>query len=134
MRPSILIFCRYYLPGVRAGGPIVTISNFIELVADQYDFKVVTGDRDHGDQESYQEIEQEVWHELGRANVCYTPPGIKRYITFIKIIRKAAPDYIYLNSLFDIHLHSIYSYLFFFAPNKNCRRASRRAKCRCAAD
>ena len=42
-KPLVLIFCDYFWPGYRAGGPITTLRNTVKQLNDVYDFKVVTG-------------------------------------------------------------------------------------------
>src|SRR4051812_11201747 len=47
-KPCILTFSRFYLPGFRAGGPIRSISRLVECLGDEFQFRIVTADRDAG--------------------------------------------------------------------------------------
>ena len=47
-RPIILSFAGHYLPGYKAGGPIRSIANMVDQLGDEFDFRIVAGDRDLG--------------------------------------------------------------------------------------
>jgi hypothetical protein len=48
-KPTILILNEYYLPGYKAGGPIRSISNLVSWLGDDFNFKIITTDRDYLD-------------------------------------------------------------------------------------
>lgn len=50
---TVLTFARYYLPGFKAGGPIRTLSNMVEALGDEFDFRIVCSDRDFMDRAAY---------------------------------------------------------------------------------
>ena len=56
----MLIFCDYFWPGYRAGGPITTL-NTVKQLNDVYDFKVVTRDHDYLSDIPYEQIELDSW-------------------------------------------------------------------------
>ena len=68
-QPIILVFCDYYLPGYKAGGPVRSISQLVGALGKEFSFKVVTRDRDLGDDDSYPGIETaDLVREIGRAS------------------------------------------------------------------
>src|SRR5262249_16327598 len=89
----------WYLPGYKAGGPIRTISNLIELLGVEFDFFVLTRDRDFGDRASYPDLAKDAWTQIGTARVLYAAD--LSLSSFRRCIREIQPDIIYLNSFFS---------------------------------
>ena len=50
---KILTFIGWYLPGYRGGGPTRTLANMVDRLGDEFEFKIVTSDRDSKDTKSY---------------------------------------------------------------------------------
>lgn len=46
---NILILMGRYLPGYKDGGPVRTIVNLVDILGNEYNFNIMTSDRDHGD-------------------------------------------------------------------------------------
>ncbi len=63
------------MPGYKDGGPVRTLINLIELLGDEYEFRLAVLDRDHGDTEPYPNIKINDWNEVGKAKVWYYPEG-----------------------------------------------------------
>ena len=72
---KILILIAWYLPGYKAGGPIQTIKNLTDYLGDEYEFYILTGDRDLGDKVPYPGIQYHTWNRIGNARVQYVKPG-----------------------------------------------------------
>lgn len=73
-KKDILIIMGRYLPGYKDGGPVRSIKNLVDYLGDEYNFKILTCDRDHGDTEPYPNIKVNDWNEVGKAKVYYVPP------------------------------------------------------------
>lgn len=101
MKPVILVFAGYYLPGYRGGGPIRTISNMVNCLSDDFDFRIVTRDRDLHDQCAYENVKVDAWNTLGKAQVFYVSPAKLGLGEVVKLIRETHYDVLYLNSAFD---------------------------------
>ena len=87
-KKDILIIMGRYLPGYKDGGPVRSIKNLVDYLGDEYNFKILTCDRDHGDTESYPNIKVNDWNEVGNAKVYYVPPkGFKS-----KLIKKLSNE------------------------------------------
>ncbi|MBN1394322.1 MAG: glycosyltransferase family 4 protein [Pirellulales bacterium] len=100
-RIRILVFASFYLPGYKAGGPIRTISGMIGALGDEFDFSVITSDRDLGEKQPYPGIVPETWTPVGKARVMYLPPermGLRR---LREIVRRTPHDIVYLGGGFD---------------------------------
>jgi glycosyltransferase involved in cell wall biosynthesis len=100
-RPIVLIFARYYLPGFLAGGPIRSLANLVQALGDEFDFRIVTLDRDAKARAAYSDVHCNVWTRVGKALVIYCPLWSCSPVRFARIIHEIKPDAIYLNSLFD---------------------------------
>ena len=73
-RRDILIIMGRYLPGYKDGGPVRSIKNLTDFLGKEYNFKILTCDRDHGDTEAYPNIKVNAWNRVGYAEVYYVPP------------------------------------------------------------
>jgi glycosyltransferase involved in cell wall biosynthesis len=101
MKPIILTFTAFYLPGYRGGGPIRTIANMVDRLSEFFDFRIVTSDRDFGDAEAYSNIVVNSWNEVGVAKVYYADKSNFSLQGFASLMRDTPHDLIYLNSFFD---------------------------------
>jgi glycosyltransferase involved in cell wall biosynthesis len=99
MKPRVLVFADWYLPGYKAGGAVSAISNLIELVGDEFEFWVFTRDRDLTDREPYTSVPLNHWVTVGKAQVFYTCEISLR--SLLRKVREIHPDIIYLNSFFS---------------------------------
>lgn len=73
-KKDILIIMGRYLPGYKDGGPVRSIKNLVDYLGNEYNFKILTCDRDHGDEKSYSNIKVNDWNNVGKATVYYVPP------------------------------------------------------------
>lgn len=99
-KPIVLIAVGSYLPGYLAGGPIRSIANTVEALGDEFEFRIVTSDRDLGATASYPGIQPGKWTRVGKALVLYLPPGLRALPTLLRALRCADGGVLYLNSLF----------------------------------
>jgi glycosyltransferase involved in cell wall biosynthesis len=101
LKPTILTFIRYYLPGYKSGGPVRTIANMVDQLGDEFDFHIITMDRDFGAAEPYQNITVDAWNTVGKAKVYYASPGFRSLNRLVKLVSETAHDVLYFNSAFD---------------------------------
>jgi glycosyltransferase involved in cell wall biosynthesis len=96
-KPTILVVMDYYLPAFKAGGPVRSISNLVDLLGDEFDFYIVARDRDCDETQSFPGVEIERWLERDGYHVCYVRgPG-----SLGRCFRDAPFDLVYLNSFFS---------------------------------
>lgn len=101
-RQIVLTFTRHYLPGYKSGGPTRSIANLVEALGDEFDFRIVTSDRDATDAEPYPGLEAPgEWKSVGKAQVLYLPSGGMGLSRIAGILREVPHDILYLNSFFD---------------------------------
>lgn len=99
--PKILIPSPFYLPGYKAGGALRTVTNMVDHLSDDFDFWVVTRDRDLGDASPYTDIMPNQWQRVGGAMVYYLSPENCTVRKMANLISSTPHDVLYLNSFFD---------------------------------
>ena len=98
---KILAVADFYLPGSGAGGPVRSISNFVEQYGEEHEFLVVTRDRDKTDLEPYDFDKSILWQAVGKSRIRYLAPHERTIPIFEQLLSDEKPDWIYLNSLFS---------------------------------
>ena len=73
-RKIILIFIDWFTPGFKAGGPIKSVTNIVNSLFDEFDFYIVTSDRDINETEAYQNIELNKWIKKDNYSIIYLSP------------------------------------------------------------
>jgi len=101
LRPVIIVFVHYYLPGNKSGGPVRSISNMVEQLGDEFDFRIITSDRDSLDEAPYPGVIVDVWTQVGKAKVYYLSQRYRSIVALIRLLSKTPHDLLYLNSFFD---------------------------------
>lgn len=100
-KQKILVFVRCYLPGYKSGGPIRSIANMVEALGDEFEFRIITTDRDRLDQSAYSGVRCDRWSRVGKGWVYYASAGNQGLRQWIRLIEDTAHDLLYLNSLFN---------------------------------
>ncbi len=99
--PIILTTIASYLPGFKAGGPIRTLTNLIARLGDEFDFRILTADRDLDDVQPYPDIRPNVWMQRTHERVCYLSPDQRKFLSFRHHLTQESYDLLYLNSFFS---------------------------------
>ncbi len=100
-KPTILVFCDWYRPGYKAGGPITSNVNLVENLGDHFEFKVVCGDTDYLSHQPYANIDSNTWIQVGKAKVLYLPKSDQTKRNIAQIIKAESPSTLYVNGLFS---------------------------------
>ena len=100
-KPTILTFIGYYLPGNKSGGILRTIINTVDHLCEEFEFMMVTRDRDLRDDKPYDDIKINQWQKVGNAMVYYLTPQSKTKKDILNLIVSTPHDLLYLNSFFD---------------------------------
>lgn len=98
---KILIVIDYYLPGYKAGGPIRSIVNMVEQLGDEFQFNILTSDRDLGNPQPYSNIQSGSWYPVGKAQVLYLTLSQKHLWKWCQLLNQLDYDLLYLNSYFS---------------------------------
>ncbi len=96
----VLATSDYYLPGKKGGGSVQALANMVSCLSDTAMFKVVTRDRDLGDEAAYPHVVPNCWSWVGGAEVMYVPP-MGNFLALFKHLRGTHADILYLNSFFS---------------------------------
>ncbi|MDP9143608.1 MAG: glycosyl transferase family 1, partial [Actinomycetota bacterium] len=73
-RPIVLVLTDHYLPGFRHGGPIRSIQNLVSSLGAEFDFRILTRDRDVGSEEPYPSVRPDEWQAVEGCSVRYLSP------------------------------------------------------------
>lgn len=100
-KPIILVFIGHYLPGFKAGGIVRVLVNTIDHLSDEFEFRIITRDRDLGDDKPYAGIKLNQWQQVGNAAVYYLPPELQTVKNILNLIVNTPHNMLFLNSFFD---------------------------------
>lgn len=100
-RPKVLCFIDYYLPGLRAGGPIRTIQNLVSQLNEEFDFYIVTRAHDFLEKTPYENIIINQWNNFENSKVFYASNSMLSARGIINLLDKTPHDILYLNSFFS---------------------------------
>lgn len=100
-KPVILTFIGNYLPGYKAGGILRITVNTVDHLCDEFEFKIVTTDRDLGDDKPYPDVKLNQWQQVGNAQVYYLSSQSNTLKDIYNLIINTPHDMLYLNSFFD---------------------------------
>lgn len=98
-KKDILIIMGRYLPGYKDGGPVRSIKNLVDYLGEEYNFRILTCDRDHGDTEPYPNIRVNDWNRVGNADVYYVAPG--RFTRKVIVDLSNKSDLVYICGCFN---------------------------------
>src|ERR1035437_5566615 len=91
-RTSVMVLVGAYLPGYKAGGPIRSIANLMEALGAEFDFRIVTLDRDHQAKAAYPGVIRNQWVRVGQADVIYLRPGIRGFLSTYALLCSVVGD------------------------------------------
>jgi glycosyltransferase involved in cell wall biosynthesis len=102
-KKNILILSDWFLPGYLAGGPIQSIATLTKELGNDFNFKIITTDRDFKSDKAYEIIKPNEWTNFENKTVFYLSPENLTETFILKLIKETPHDVIYLNSLFSKH-------------------------------
>ncbi len=97
---NILIFIDWFLPGFKAGGPIKSVSNIVSSLHQDFNFYIITSDRDIDDEKPYESEELNKWITKDNYQIAYLSKE-KRKDFILETIQKQSFDTYYFNSLYS---------------------------------
>ncbi len=102
-KKTILILSDWFLPGCLAGGPIQSVASLTKQLETEFNFKIITTDRDFKAKEPYKTITPNCWTMFDDRSVFYISQNNLTPEFLLNIIQTTSHDVIYLNSLFSKH-------------------------------
>ncbi len=100
-KKTILILCDWFLPGYLAGGPIQSIATLTHHLKDEFNFKIITTDRDFKSSTPYSAIAKNTWTHCQEREVFYVSPENLNEVFLLALIQNTPHEILYLNSLFS---------------------------------
>lgn len=96
-----LIFCGVFEPGVRGGGPVISLAQIVDTVDDTTSVTMVTADRDLGCRRPYPDLSGR-WVTRGTARIFYlNARRWRNWVTVLKSARESRHHLLYLNSFWS---------------------------------
>src|SRR3990167_3685639 len=100
MKTNILILCDFYLPSVKAGGPLRSISAIVDCLKNESDITIATRNHDLADSTPYQNILSNTLMQRDNFKIIYLPE--KEIISGIhNLLTQYHFDIVYFNSFFS---------------------------------
>lgn len=99
-KPNILIFIDWFLPAFKAGGPIKSVANIVKSLHPDFNFFIVTSDRDIDDDKPYTSIELNKWIRKDHYQIAYLSEENRKNFIF-KILKESDFSLYYFNSFFS---------------------------------
>lgn len=102
-KKTILIFCDWFYPAFKAGGPITSVKNFVDHLNQSFNIFIVTSAYDLGAEQVVPAHKTNQWNKDYNPNVSIKYLD-KHHLSKRKIqheINEIKPDFIYLNSFFS---------------------------------
>ncbi|MGE0090529.1 MAG: glycosyltransferase [Bacteroidales bacterium] len=97
---QIILLTGPFLPGKKFGGPLKSILNLIDALGSDFEFKIVTCDRDLGSKKPYADVEIGKWNYVKNNYVFYLPK-IGYFISLYKILKYEKYELIYCSSFWS---------------------------------
>jgi|688.fasta_scaffold117431_3 glycosyltransferase involved in cell wall biosynthesis len=103
---KILIIYEFFYPAFKAGGIIRSLENIISKLDNEYDFYVVTGGYDLGEQIPLKNIELDAWNNIqlkqSNVKVWYDRKKNSSPNKWKEIIKTVNPDIVYINGFMHL--------------------------------
>ena len=106
-KDTILTIGAYFPPGYKSGGPARTLANTVDQLGGEFDFRVITADRDFMAAAPYTDVPIDTWTTRGNARVHYVSRQNQSLTHLSKLISETPHDVLYLNSF----LHPVFTFL-----------------------
>jgi glycosyltransferase involved in cell wall biosynthesis len=101
-RKKILVLIDWFLPGIKAGGPVKSVSSMIKALHKDFDFYILTSDRDFGDTTPYPDITADTWIPYSEhVQICYLSKQARPVGYISEALNTLQPDVVYINSFFS---------------------------------
>lgn len=77
------------------------LGNLVERMGEEFQFNIVTTDRDQGDSVGYQDVVKDQWVNVGKAKVQYLSPGSRSLKKIRNLLREFPSNPVHLTGLFS---------------------------------
>jgi glycosyltransferase involved in cell wall biosynthesis len=116
---KLLIVADYFLPGHKAGGPIISLKYLANYLNNKIELKVLTRSRDLNSKKNYSNLILNQWIIKNNFPIFYAVNNYKMINQFCRVIFSRESHYIYINSLFSFwYSVSLLTIIFLFRKHK----------------
>lgn len=114
MHPKrILVFVDWYLPAVKAGGPVKSIAALVAHFKNDFEFYIVTSNTDFGDTTVFPDVAANTWNVIDEnVQVFYGSPDYLSIKNIKKLVSAIQYDLVYVNSFFSFRFSIVPLLLF----------------------
>ncbi len=102
-KPKVAILIDWYLPGTKAGGPVRSIYSLVNLLKNDFEFYIITTNKDLGSQQEYQDIEANKLFNIDGVNYFYFNTKFLVSKNMFNLLNQINPALIYLNSFWSFN-------------------------------
>ncbi len=102
-KPKIAILIDWYLPGTKAGGPVRSIYSLVNLLKNDFEFYIITTNKDLGSQHEYQAIKANTLFNVEGVNYFYFNDKFLVSKNMFNLLNQINPSLIYLNSFWSFN-------------------------------
>lgn len=101
-KKKILICIDWFEPAFKAGGPIRSVKNMVELLKEEFEFYILTSDRDMGEDQALQNVIFDEWQKKESYSIYYLSKENRSIRTISQLLKERPYHRYYFNSLFSI--------------------------------
>jgi len=101
-RLQVLVFIDWYLPAIKAGGPVRSLEAIVSRLSTEVEFTIITGDKDAGTSERLSGIEIDKWANApDGTRIYYCSAASDPVIVAQELMQTRKFDRLYCNSVFS---------------------------------
>lgn len=101
-RQQVLVFIDWYLPAIKAGGPVRSLEAIISRLSAEVEFTIITGDKDAGTSVRLSGIDSDKWTDApDGTRIYYCSDASDPVIVAKELMQIRKFDRIYCNSIFS---------------------------------
>ncbi|MBS1507559.1 MAG: glycosyltransferase [Bacteroidetes bacterium] len=101
MKKKIFLLYPFYWPFYKAGGPVQSLVNLSETLADMFQFSVLSKDHDIDGSTSRVAIEKEKWQKGNHSEMIFYLHRIS-FFSVKRLLEQTKPDVVMVNGIFNI--------------------------------
>lgn len=104
MKPKVLLFIDWFLPGHKAGGPVTSNINMVESLRNEIDFFIVTRDTDYCEAIPYESVNSNEWVVFKEGiSIFFFSKDFLTITNLKKIAFDAQCDHWYINGIYSMY-------------------------------
>jgi glycosyltransferase involved in cell wall biosynthesis len=101
-KPKVLIVIDWFLPGTKSGGPVRSYANMIAHLKSEFDFYVLTRDKDYCEDKPYQSVTSNAWNSLEAGlQVYYLSKAQTTYTGMKQVFKSRHFDVVLVNGMYS---------------------------------